>query len=644
MHIPQKIILENEELLMMRRIIILLIVSLVLIEDGVSIQSVNADKSVSARANSVSAISQETQKDRIIKERSSLFSKGLEADKNGNYQEAFNCYKSALELSRKSGDKNLIVSDLRRLAGLFMRWGEYNKAINAYEEQKEIYEKMIARQGMEASSAKTMLNETLAFIVQCYMFSGQVNKAADRLEEYLKLHSSPTLLRQAGVFYYWTNDYEKAIEYFEIALDSAKKNGKGFQIIQINTYLQEIYQKLGQFDKSIKYAEDSLSLKNKDWCELELNNLARAYHAAGQYNKAIKYLNEALAIYKKKQVDEAGIAMTLDNMGIVYYSLGKKDRAEEICEEAISIYLKMQDTRYIIDWLVGVASQYIEQGHLYPAIRYLRVSIDIIEKHRKAATGKTKRDYLSSQINSYKLLISAYVQNNDLQSAFEIMEHSRARLLAERLGTSISGVNIRTAPIIQNGMKNQSAVLAYSISPPWAICQPGWVPTCITLTKGNIHATKIFANSILQSTLVKHNSAIQSALRNQRGIKVSTTSFGRQGQKKVRGKDILENLINFYRKLLTTPSTSNDKAVREIGRTLYTLLIKPLIKNIEDKKKLIVVPDGVLAFIPFETLIDDEGKYLIENYDIVYAPSMSVIELLKNRKYGGRRKALLSIG
>ena len=93
--------MENGGPLMMKRIIILWIVCSVLIVNGVSIQSVNADKAVPAGANSGSPIPQGTQRARIINEQFSLFRKGLEADKSGNYQEALNFYKSALEISRK---------------------------------------------------------------------------------------------------------------------------------------------------------------------------------------------------------------------------------------------------------------------------------------------------------------------------------------------------------------------------------------------------------------------------------------------------------------------------------------------------------------------------------------------------------------
>ena len=66
--------------------------------------------------------------------------------------------------------------------------------------------------------------------------------------------------------------------------------------------------------------------------------------------------------------------------------------------------------------------------------------------------------------------------------------------------------------------------------------------------------------------------------------------------------------------------------------------------HIDDKKELIIIPDGILGFLPFETLIDSEGRYLVEKYVIRYAQSMTVQQLIKNRKYESDRKPFLAFG
>lgn len=61
-----------------------------------------------------------------------------------------------------------------------------------------------------------------------------------------------------------------------------------------------------------------------------------------------------------------------------------------------------------------------------------------------------------------------------------------------------------------------------------------------------------------------------------------------------------------------------------LASELYTLLLKPL----EDKlilKKLIIIPDGILFRIPFESLIAPDGAYLVEKHAIQYEYSSKLL-------------------
>ena len=58
---------------------------------------------------------------------------------------------------------------------------------------------------------------------------------------------------------------------------------------------------------------------------------------------------------------------------------------------------------------------------------------------------------------------------------------------------------------------------------------------------------------------------------------------------------------------------------------LYSMLIKPIEKRINGKKKLIIIPDGPLLDLPFELLKDDASEYFIEKFVISYLYSTSMI-------------------
>ena len=83
---------------------------------------------------------------------------------------------------------------------------------------------------------------------------------------------------------------------------------------------------------------------------------------------------------------------------------------------------------------------------------------------------------------------------------------------------------------------------------------------------------------------------------------------------------------------------------KSYARVLYDLLITPIKKEISGKKELIIMPDGPLAFLPFETLMDEQGTYLAELYKIRYVQSAAVLTALQQRKYSDQRKPLLAFG
>ncbi|WP_298316251.1 CHAT domain-containing tetratricopeptide repeat protein [uncultured Aquimarina sp.] len=93
----------------------------------------------------------------------------------------------------------------------------------------------------------------------------------------------------------------------------------------------------------------------------------------------------------------------------------------------------------------------------------------------------------------------------------------------------------------------------------------------------------------------------------------------------------LEKLVRAYRAQLSKPfETEQDRLIfQETASELYALLIpKDKISMSLDQKHLIIIPDGTLQYIPFESLIVDRNtnRYLIEDNEISYAYSMSFLQ------------------
>jgi CHAT domain-containing protein len=73
-----------------------------------------------------------------------------------------------------------------------------------------------------------------------------------------------------------------------------------------------------------------------------------------------------------------------------------------------------------------------------------------------------------------------------------------------------------------------------------------------------------------------------------------------------------------------------QQAMNQHLRDLYSELIQPLVGSLR-AKHLIIVPHGILHYLPFHAFSDGE-RYLIDSYTVSYAPSASVLQYCIERE------------
>lgn len=78
--------------------------------------------------------------------------------------------------------------------------------------------------------------------------------------------------------------------------------------------------------------------------------------------------------------------------------------------------------------------------------------------------------------------------------------------------------------------------------------------------------------------------------------------------------------VEAYARLVSTPGS--DEAPAAVA--LFERLVRPLEAALAGRTRLLISPDGPLAFLPFEALLREEGgrrERLLERYEVTYAPS-----------------------
>jgi CHAT domain-containing protein len=90
------------------------------------------------------------------------------------------------------------------------------------------------------------------------------------------------------------------------------------------------------------------------------------------------------------------------------------------------------------------------------------------------------------------------------------------------------------------------------------------------------------------------------------------------------GRRRIEDLVDQY-----LDAVRSRKPETTVGRELFSLLLQPVLVGQRAKTRLIVVPDGKLNLLPLDALRDSEGRFILESHVVTYAPSATVLFLLR---------------
>ena len=90
----------------------------------------------------------------------------------------------------------------------------------------------------------------------------------------------------------------------------------------------------------------------------------------------------------------------------------------------------------------------------------------------------------------------------------------------------------------------------------------------------------------------------------------------------------MDDAIAALREALRDPPRGH---LRRHARDLHQQVMERLKSAVGDARRLLISPDGDLNLVPFEALIDEGGRYLVERYAITYLTSGRDLLACKSR-------------
>ncbi len=583
----------------------------------------------------------------------------------GNYQESMKSYEKALNIYKEISDNRGEAISFDRIGSLYYELGLYEEALKYH------------RFAMEA-----------------------FNKAGD-------LQGKAILLFKTGIDYYimGNKDFgmQKILEAKEIAGRDEGIHG------DISMRLGQFYLEQNDFDNALACARgaekelaDDLFRKNEDIKKYYkykkfLFNIAETYLNKGNDKEAFENYGR-LKERAEKFGDKGGVIDTGYYMAEIYRRQARVDRAMEIYTECLAFYREVDNRWGTIKTDQKIAGLYEEKGDLEMAAQYYIDSIKELEKLRGGIISENLKESFSEKVMPlYRKVIDFFLRRGKHLDAFNYLEMSRARALLDSL--IVAGVDIKKGAdsALLEGDRNLQAEINYlekSLHEEMARYNPDSqrvkeLNEKLDITRKKLDAVRkeLSLNSPsyscltgikkpltveeIQNKVLKENQYILEYFINNEKINVWIISKKSVSLAEIPSseKDITDKIEAFRKPFeeLKNEMNLDNKIFKKILsgidmnnlHELYNILFKPLRDSLPKGAELIIVPDGILYYLPFEVLISDiksqnksnlvfsnfsSARFLVEDYIIDYVPSASILDPALEEVHKKNSRAYLGFG
>lgn len=250
-------------------------------------------------------------------------------------------------------------------------------------------------------------------------------------------------LDNIGAVYAELGESQKALDYYRQAFAILSETNSSRLEAKLVGDIGRVYEAMGEKQKALEHYERALLLRrkrnNQGGSALMLQRIGLLRASAGEFQSALAQFEEALKI--QRTLGNIKAADTLTSIGEIYYRLGEGQKALDYLGQSSALRVATPEmpaealTRY---WVARVRR---DQGDLTGALREIEVAVTIAESLRsKIASHELRASYFATVGEYYDLYIDLLMELHarDPSSGYEAAalaasERARARSLLELL-------------------------------------------------------------------------------------------------------------------------------------------------------------------------------------------------------------------
>jgi CHAT domain-containing protein/Tfp pilus assembly protein PilF len=606
-------------------------------------------------------------------------------------QKAVALFEQALALWRAAGDRYGEALALHAIGGIYGSSGDSEKALGVLNEALAIRRAIGDRHG-EAS--------TLNNIGLSYVTLGEYQKVLDNVTAALALQRTTGDRRGEAqarnnlcLTYRRLGEYQRALTQCieAVALHRAIGNRRA-EADNLNN-LGLVHKSLGEYERALDFYRQALSLKravgDRRSEMTTVGNIGEIHQLSGDRQKALERFNESLAM-SRELGDRRTESVTLGNIGAVYASAADQ-AALGYFAEAVRIRRDIVDRPGEAVLLFSTARANRDFGNLTQAETQVEGALEIIESLRAAVVRQELRDsYFASVQDVYEFQIDLLAQLHAQHPtdgfdarALHAAERARARGLLDILGDGGGQIHEGVETSLIERERSAQRLLTRKSEDQ------------VRLLSGKPAAAQVAAAAKELETLTAEYEQVRAEIRARSpryaALMQPATLNIRQIQQDVLDDDtlLLEYALGKDRSFLwavTRDSLASfvlpdrDRIERSAQRALELLRVSHqrqgrraaeravaelsglLLGPVADRlgnKRLVIVADGVLQYVPFAALRKpltgqsvagagdgvpraDTWRPLIVDHEIVSLPSASVLAVIR-RESAGRRPATKTV-
>ncbi len=531
--------------------------------------------------------------------------------------------------------------------------------------------------GSRDGAVKKRTLEAIALIRQ-----GQVDDARERLAQADALCSGQELRTCGDVL--WarallaikTGQFAEARQHLLNTLAIARRYSDRWLQASTTLNLGYIAMQLDHYDEAVDWSrsayQDAFANGYKNILQAAAGNLGWAYYQLGDSERALEQFIQAET--SARELGNVRYQLKwLSTAGYVYQDSGDWARALVAYRKSLSLARRIDSREDIVNALEDLAAISVESGQLDAA----RNNLDEVTRIESTGAGRLSANLHETQC----MLAAAQHEREQAESCFRAVRSDASALVTIRLDAGY-----RLAELFEGVGDNRNAEDTYRSTLETFRSARATLKSEETELPFGANASRIYDSYIqLLMREGKTEEALATADESRAGALEKGTDVDAAGLSRVARlnprqiaqraqatllfywlgekqsylwaitqnriaaftlppePEIAEHLRNYSRRILALrdPLRSGDPD----GESLYKLLIAPAASLIQPARRVIVLSDGELSRLNFETiLVPDQGPhvhYLIDDLTLVSAPSLAMLQASRTVKGRGNRILLL---